>query len=298
MYFPVYFKILGWPVSAATLFDLLALAAGIRLFFYLRYRSASPSDSPVASRVSLWMVVGAVFGALLGSKCLALFEKLPQDWSLRWTLSDYLEGESIVGALLGGWAGIEIARRRAGLRWLVGDGLVLPLMVGLSLWAIGTFLSGLQAHTFGEKSILPWAINFGDSPRHPINLYEIVVVWAIGAVVWATARGGRPAGHSFRAFLAGYFIYRYFAAYITEPRFEFFYGLTAVQVACLGGLIVLLRQITILSKPAEAPTSAEAGTIGTGERCGPQDTKPTDAEADAPSPHAPSPDAHSIEPAT
>ena len=73
----------------------------------------------------------------------------------------------IVGGLLGGWAGVEIAKRVLRIRYSTGDLFVFPLVVGMSIGRVGCFLTGLDDHTCGTWTGLPWAVDFGDGPRHP-----------------------------------------------------------------------------------------------------------------------------------
>ena len=50
---------------------------------------------------------------------------------------------------------------------------ILAYVVGMSIGRVGCFLTGLDDHTCGTRTGLPWAVDFGDGPRHPTQLYEI-----------------------------------------------------------------------------------------------------------------------------
>jgi len=63
------------------------------------------------------------------------------------------------------------------------------LVMGIAIGRVGCFLTGLPDHTYGVHSSLPWAVDFGDGPRHPTQLYEIAFVMLLGAAIFARSRG-------------------------------------------------------------------------------------------------------------
>lgn len=143
-----------------TLFEVTAYAAGFRLFLYLRKRGAA---SPLSNgETTLAVAVGAIVGAALRAKIAwALYDpayaftNFP-DWR------HLLAGKSIIGALLGGLLGVELAKRALGVRGSTGDAFALPLMLGMGIGRIGCFLAGLQDGTYGNPTRLPWGVDFGD----------------------------------------------------------------------------------------------------------------------------------------
>ena len=101
-------------------------------------------------------------------------------WRNGYGFAAALGGKTIVGGLHGGWAGVELAKWRLGIRHSTGDVFVFPLIFGMSVGRIGCFLTGLPDHTYGNHTSLPWAVNFGDGPRHPTQLYDIVFLCLLG----------------------------------------------------------------------------------------------------------------------
>ena len=130
-----------------------------------------------------WIIVGCILGALAGSKGLSLLESLPeyrQQWNVTHDPVSWFGGKTMVGGLLGGWAGVEIAKKILRVAHSTGDLFVFPLIVGMCLGRVGCFLTGLPDHTYGNATSLPWGVDFGDGPRHPTQLYEIAFLLLLG----------------------------------------------------------------------------------------------------------------------
>lgn len=262
MTFPVYFDCCGLHLHPHFVLESLGYFAGARLFFYLRRRDPSPTP-PLALETQLWVLVGCVFGAWLGSKLLAWAESPALYWSLRHDLPALWGGKTIVGGLLGGWAGVELAKHRLGLRQSTGDLFVYPLALGTAIGRLGCFFSGLDDRTYGLPSTLPWAVDFGDGlPRHPTQLYEsaYVLLLALG-LWWVTRRRRLAAGLRFQLYFAGYFGFRFTVEFF-KPREFILPALSMIQLSCLCGIFLTgynLRRL--LQAPVAAlpnPTSQTA----------------------------------------
>src|SRR5438874_7304321 len=134
MTFPVYLNLLGLRVHAHPFMEVIGYAGGFQIYLALRRRWRRWTDQPVVPfEQNMWLIVGCVFGALVGSRLLAWLES-PRDYFPH--LRDpraWLAGKTIVGGLLGGWAGVEIAKKRLGVRQATGDLYVFPLIFGMSV---------------------------------------------------------------------------------------------------------------------------------------------------------------------
>lgn len=223
----------GWhPV-----FETLAYAAGYAVFRVQRGRSGDVLAEP-----QRWTVIAAAaVGALAGSRLLGLAEQWPT--VLEAMRSGRLlallvapGGKTIVGGLLGGWLGVELVKRVAGIRSRTGDLFVLPLCVGIAVGRIGCFLAGLADDTYGKATTLPWGVNFGDGVgRHPTQIYEILFLVMLG---WVLSRPWRlPEGARFRMFLAAYLAWR-LAVDFLKPQ-PMVAGMNVIQWACAAGLCAL-----------------------------------------------------------
>lgn len=251
MTFPYYFELFGSRIHPHLVFESLGYFTGARVYFAQRWRSAQP-DMPLEA--NLWLLVGAIFGAWVGSKLLAWAES-PHFYlaALRIDSTALLGGKTIVGGLLGGWAGAELAKSRLGLTASTGDRFVWPLALGTAIGRVGCFLTGLSDHTYGITTTLPWGVDFGDGlARHPTQLYESVFVLLLAGAVWWIGRNRPvPPGARFRLYFAGYFVFRFFVEFI-KPREIPLLGLSAIQCASLAGAVCALVSLRHLYFPRPA----------------------------------------------
>lgn len=222
------------PIHWHALFELLAYFVGARLFFWLDRRAPAPAwRQDLTAR--LGVLTGAILGAALGSKVaywvedpLAAFARFPDVLAL-------MAGKSIVGGLLGGLIGVEIAKKLVGIAESTGDRFVWPLAVGMAIGRIGCHLGGLGDHTVGLPTALPWGYDYGDGvPRHPTALYEIAFL--LGWTFLITRRAWPRHGDTFRLFLAGYLFWRLCVEWIKPIPMVYFGALSGIQVLCLAGL--------------------------------------------------------------
>ena len=235
------------PYLVHTIFEAAAYTLGLRLFMRERRRLALPALA--GGDAGLAVGVGAIFGAALGAKIaywlydpVQAFSGFP-DWR------HLLQGKSVIGALLGGLAGVEIAKKLDGIRGSTGDAFVWPLMLGMAVGRIGCFLSGLDDHTAGNPSALPWAVDFGDGvPRHPTQLYEVCfLVLLAGLLARRGQRLDRP-GDRFRAFMIGYLLYRLGIEFIRPIPFHYLGLLSGLQLLCIAGLLYYRRDIPRIAR--------------------------------------------------
>ena len=235
------------PLALHTVFEVLAYAVGFQVFLRERRRLALPAlTDPDRSVV---VGVGAIIGAALGAKLafwfddpLTAFANFP-DWR------HLLEGKSIVGALLGGLIGVELAKRFAGIKESSGDAFVRPLAVGMMIGRVGCFLSGLSDHTYGNPTALPWGVDFGDGiPRHPTQLYEIVFLIAGLALLETRGRALTESGDRFRLFMTGYLLFRLLVDAIKPVPYAYALGLSGIQLLCIAGLAYYARHLPRLMK--------------------------------------------------
>jgi prolipoprotein diacylglyceryltransferase len=147
-----------------TVFDLLAATAAMAVTMAVyRWRlveaAARIESAGIAYAVAL--ILGAVAGGF-GAGSLNL-----------WLTGAPGVGRSIVGALAGAIAAIEIYKRLAGIKGSTGLIFVPAFATSVMVGRWGCFLSGLDDQTHGTPTTLPWGHDFGDGiVRHPVQLYE------------------------------------------------------------------------------------------------------------------------------
>lgn len=231
MIFPYDFHLFGHTLRSHTVMETLGYAVGARVYFW----QAKQERASYSAEQRLWLLVGCVVGALVGAKVLAWVESPIDYWNVRYEPQLWLGAKTIAGGLLGGWLGVEIAKKRLGITRSTGDTFVLPLAIGIGLGRIGCFLTGLPDHTYGVHSYLPWAVDFGDGPRHPTQLYEsfYVLLMGIALTLWQKPS---PTGRRFRLFMLGYFTFRFFVEFL-KPRYTWpVVSISAIQAASLLGI--------------------------------------------------------------
>lgn len=180
------------------------------------------------------VVVGLLLGAAIGNKAVFLLER-PDVALAMWQGQPVWPGQSIVGGLLGGLIGVEIAKALTRQTRSTGDAMVWPIAVGLAIGRVGCFLAGLHDDTFGLPTAMPWGVEFGDgTPRHPTQLYEIAVVLPLG---YALHRTRLPVpGLAFKLFLSAYLLWRFGVEFIKPVPVAYPLGLSGIQWVCLVAL--------------------------------------------------------------
>lgn len=246
MHFPVIIPFGKSHVPLHFVCETLAYFIGYRYYSYLRRHS----HDEINSENRLLIFIGAAVGAFLGSHVLGVLENpkmLPHMGMLY-----FMANKTIVGGFLGGLIGVELTKKQIGVTTSSGDLMVYPLILAMIIGRIGCFLSGLEDGTVGISSSLPWAINFGDGIyRHPTNLYEIVFWLMLWFWLWFYERYYRfTNGSRFKIFMVSYLLFRFAVEFIKlDPFFSF--GLSAIQLACIAGIVYYYKVFIYPSKLTE-----------------------------------------------
>lgn len=232
---------LGSHPTWHTAFEALGYAAGYGV--YRRERARHGDVVPESNRWTVFAAAGV--GALIGCRLLGLAEQWPALLAA-WHSGELMKllvapgGKTVVGGLLGGWLGVEIAKKFSGIHRRTGDLFALPLCVGIAVGRIGCLIAGLADDTYGKPTSLPWAVDFGDGTgRHPTQAYEIVFLALLGTLI--SRMDKLPEGARFRIFLASYLTWRVVIDFL-KPQ-PLICGLSVIQWSCVAGLaaIVLSR---------------------------------------------------------
>jgi phosphatidylglycerol:prolipoprotein diacylglycerol transferase len=233
------------------------------------------------------VIAAAVAGAALGSKLLFWLEDPQLTWHNLNNPTYRAGGKTIVGALAFGLITVELVKRYIGLHTSTGDLYAIPLTVGIAIGRIGCFLTGLSDNTYGTRTDVPWAVNFGDGiPRHPTQLYEIgflviliPFLYAVlnrtvilsGAVTKQSALTAPSKdlylknryvpkrllpGDAFKFFMVSYVLFRLLCDFI-KPYPRIFLGLGGIQWACVLLLLYYSPDITRWLR-ASPPRSQDA----------------------------------------
>jgi prolipoprotein diacylglyceryltransferase len=176
------------PIHLA--FDLLAATAAMAMTVFVygwRLREAGQRIETAGPLYAVALVMGAAIGGF-GAGTLNL-----------WLMGDGGVGRSIVGALAGAILAVELYKRARGIRGSTGLIFVPAFATSVMVGRWGCFLSGLDDHTHGTPTALPWGHDFGDGVlRHPVQLYESLTMGVFLAValylLWRRSPGFMATG--------------------------------------------------------------------------------------------------------
>lgn len=227
------------------IFEWLALLIGVQTYRLLKKRHVrnnptTPQQAGLLSKGSFAVAVGCILGAGIGNKLLFLIE-VPQAWN-EFGMMSLAIGQTIVGGMIGGLVGIEIAKKIVGIRYSTGDLFIVPFCIGLIVGRMGCFLAGLNDGTFGVATSLPWGIDFGDGiPRHPTQVYDML--WAMAMLVFVHftyPKLRQVSGLSFKLLFMSYLLWRLLIDGLKPVPFEYWFGLSGIQWACLIAMLIYL----------------------------------------------------------
>lgn len=244
MHFPVSIQAGGITILLHTILETAGFFIGFRYFLYLRKQRGDIIEQ--ANRV--WILIGATFGALIGSRLIGGLENIPEMQQAPNKLFYFYQNKTVVGSFTGGLFGVEFCKKLIGEKTASGDLFTYPMILALILGRVGCFSMGVYEETYGLPSSLPWSMNLGDGVlRHPVALYEIVfllLLWAVLLLIekrWQLQNGAR-----FKLFMIAYLLFRFLLDFI-KPHYTFPFGLSTIQLTCL---ITLLYYGRYIIKPA------------------------------------------------
>lgn len=222
---------------------LMLAGIGISIAFWVR----------LARRDDRLMTIylAALVSAFLGAKLVYLAAEGWMFWNdpQRWTI--WATGKTILGALLGGYVGVEIAKKCVGYTAPTGDWFAVIAPVGIVLGRVGCLLHGCCLGR--ECAPAWWTMRDGRGvdrwPAVPVeilfNLLAIVVFLVMRRRRWLP-------GQHFHLYLIGYGTFRFLHEYWrATPRLSG--GMTGYQFAAIAvaglGIVGFVRR-----RHAQRPT--------------------------------------------
>jgi len=233
-----------YPYLIHTTFDFLAITLAI-LSGWIVYRWRFQDSLPkTASRIGhgyfIFLSVGSVVGAyLLGTANLYLS-------------GIHEVGRSVLGALLGATAMVEIYKMRRGTRESTGYIYVVPFSICIIVGRFGCLLSGLHDNTHGIPTNLAWGWDSGDGiPRHPVQLYESFSMLLFLLVTLIILKYHKMIIVRYGFYLCvGFYAFQRFFWEFLKPYHNVAGPLNIFQYACL--LMILYSIFMILKVPSTA----------------------------------------------
>lgn len=245
MNFPVYLEFGASRLLLHTIAEILAFVVGYRYFRFIRHKKGDI----ISDLNRTWILIGAIFGALIGSRVLGGLENPMQMSSVKNVILNFYQNKTVVGGFLGGLFGVEIIKKIIGEKKSSGTLFVKPILLALIIGRIGCFSMGVFEETFGLPTSLPWGLNLGDGIlRHPVALYEIVYLILLWLTISRIERNYEPGeGDTFKFFMIAYLLFRFMLDFI-KPHYNIILGLSSIQIACFAGLLYYRKDILLLDK--------------------------------------------------
>lgn len=222
-----------WPARASSgslylLITILGLVLGA-WFWSRRFKRESGSFS---------IFVGAIAGAYLGAKLLYI---AAEGW--RWIGTDlwlyqWAAGKTIVGALLGGYAGVEMAKALIGYRKPTGSWFAVGVPLSIAFGRLGCFRYGCcpgEVCREGASWAMVDAAGVSRWPAVPLELaFNLIFVAAILPIVLKKHSGTSVFdGQLFHVYLVAYGVFRFWHEFHRATP-ELLFGLSGYQFGALG----------------------------------------------------------------
>jgi phosphatidylglycerol---prolipoprotein diacylglyceryl transferase len=238
--FPVEITIGQSKILLHTVMEPLAFFIGFRYFMLLRKRQGDV----IESKNRVWILIGAIFGALIGSRIIGGLEDPPQISMADNVWFYFYQNKTVLGGFLGGLLGVELIKKIIKEKHASGDLFTYPLILALIIGRIGCLSMGVYEETYGLPTALPWGMHLGDSQlRHPVCLYEIIFL----ILLWITLvkienKYVLQNGARFKLFMIAYCFFRFLLDFV-KPHYILSIGLSVIQITALLGLIYYYRYI-------------------------------------------------------
>jgi phosphatidylglycerol:prolipoprotein diacylglycerol transferase len=197
----------------------------------------------------LVIYVAALIGAFLGAKVVYVLAEGWQHFGAKDMWLQLATGKSVLGALLGGYAGVEIAKKLVAYAGITGDWFAFIAPVGIIVGRIGCLLHGC---CLGKVCEPAWFTtrDFTGVPRWPAVPVEILFNVAAMVGFFILRKINKLAGQHFHLYLIAYGIFRFVHESVrATPRVlgEISgYQIAALAVAALGVAGFALRRRSLL----------------------------------------------------
>lgn len=239
--FPVTVELFGHAVLIHPILESVGIFIAMRFYAFLRKKN----KSTLSTIQSFSIIIGALIGALIGSKLVGTLENPQAIVDAKNRFLFFWTSNTIVGGLAFGLIGVEVAKKIIGHKESTGDLITFPLILAMIIGRIGCFLTGVYEQTYGVETTSFFGMDLGDGlQRHPVALYEIVyliLLWILLKRVQKTYRF--PAGYIFQLFMLAYFSFRFLLDFI-KPIHPILFGLSSIQITCVGVIFYYIFKLS------------------------------------------------------
>ena len=198
--------------------------------------------------------VAALAGGFLGAKLVYLAAEGWMYWheAQRWVI--LATGKSVTGALLGGYAAVELTKRLLGYRGVTGDWFAWIAPLGIALGRLGCIAHGC---CLGKVCPASWFTvpDAAGVPRWPAAqaelIFNLILVALIGALHWRRL----AAGQRFHLYLMAYGVFRFFHEFLrATPRV--LGPISGYQIAALAVFLLGAYGLVRRRRPVGVPRAA------------------------------------------
>lgn len=198
---------------------LVGFTAGYFIIKNRLLKTCPAFDRDRVESLVLTAIVGLIVGARLGE---ILFYHWPEwGYYLRHPveiIAVWKGGMSFHGGLIGSVGlGVWYLRRHRLPILPAADATFLAVPIGLAAGRLGNFIN---AELYGRVTDLPWGMVFptgGPLPRHPSQLYELILEGPVLFLILWAGRNRVHAGGLTALFLIGYSLARFLVEFVREP---------------------------------------------------------------------------------
>jgi phosphatidylglycerol:prolipoprotein diacylglycerol transferase len=191
--------------------------------------------------------IAALVSAFIGAKLVYLGAEGWLHWrdANRWVI--LATGKSITGALLGGYLGVEVAKRLLKYDGVTGDWFAIIVPVGIMLGRIGCMINGC---CLGKVCAANWfTINdVNGVPRWPASQVEFLFNAVMLGVILLLRWGKIAPGQLFHIYLIAYGTFRFFHEFLRDTP-QILGPISGYQIAALA--VALLGLAGFLSRRNE-----------------------------------------------
>lgn len=235
-------ELLGMQLNIHLILEYAAFFIGFRYYLYLKKKA----KDQISSTNRLSIIIGAVFGAFLGSRIISFLEAPYVDTLNLNYILQLFNAKTIMGGLFGGLIGVELAKCYIGEKKSSGDLFTFPIILGIIIGRIGCFLTGTNEFTYGKVTNSLLGMDLGDGvQRYPLALFEILfllVLWIFLRRYQRRKQLNSNSGLIFKYFMIFYFLFRFFIEFL-KPNTFLISGLSTIQYLCILCLVYYYKTI-------------------------------------------------------
>lgn len=200
-----------------SIFNGIGVAVGLLVYYLESKRRHLNTDG---------MAKVAIIGIVSGILAARLIERIAEGGSIDSIANPMVGGRTILGAVIGGWIAVELAKRKMGIRVSTGPLWAVAMPTGEFFGRIGCYFNGC---CFGKTCSLPWAIYQHGEMRHPTQLYLAGSSLAIFGITWALRDHPKVFAIYMTLWAGSRFVIEFF-----RDSDKAWGGLSLAQVACLA----------------------------------------------------------------